>query len=466
MTLASRACLWGVVLGLFVWYGGRSGAAGADVLPTEAAAGPAAATVSPPRVCVVQIMASGEVVSVFVDHPTHPTIAMLVPPDTATNVPVSCQDLTSLGLTVANQEPSPVSVQMSAFTHQGASLCARGPFILPEHGARGVVFGSDCVEAEAGPKFEPNIGTRVAQCDDCSVPRTLPFPFTFFGRTYTTVFVNNNGHLTFSSSESDFTETVDEFTRQARISAFWDDLDGRPAALPEAGLYVNDQMPDRFVVTWFHQQEYGGGGDSTIQATLFADGGMLFTYHGLTAWDAIVGITPGGAVPVRRVDYSANLSFRTTEPTTILEQFTTGSNRFDLDGGFIVFTPKASGGYDMRVIPPPGTGQETSHGTASGPNAPVLGGTAQGLVIGPDARPLAGVELLVTCSCDLAYEGRTMTDQHGRYALSGIPIGGGVNIVAVVDGVVVARGGSLLREESEHMTIDVQPPSSEHKPEP
>ena len=458
MQLASRAYMWRVVLGLFAWYGGLSGAAVSD-----------AATSSQPQVCVVQIMASSAVLSGFVNHPTDPTIAILVPPATATNVPVICQELTSLGLGVANQESSAVSVQITVFTHQGTSLCTRGPFTLSEHGARGVVFGTDCLEAETGPKFEPNIGTRVAQCDDCSTQHTLPFPFTFFGQTYTTVSVNNNGHLTFSSSESDWTETIGEFTRQARISAFWDDLIAGTGALPEAGLYVNAQLPDRFVVTWFHQQEFCCVGDNTIQATLFADGSILFAYHGLTAVDAIVGITPGGAVPVRQVDYSTQLSFGTTEPTTILEQFTTGSegaeHRFDLDGGFIVFTPNVGGGYDVRVIPPPGTGQGSIQGTAISPDALPFTGTAQGIVTGPDTLPLAGVELRVTCSCDLTYEGRTITDQHGRYAISGIPVGGGVNVVVVVGGVVVARGGGLLMGKGESITIDVQPPSREHKPE-
>jgi hypothetical protein len=463
MTLASRACIWCVVLSLFVWCGGRAGAAGAEVVTTNVAAASDSATPSQLQVCVVQIRASGAVMNVFGDDPTDLDIAVLVPPENATNVPVSCQALTSLGLAVANQEAFPVNLQITVFTHQGTWLCSRGPFTLSEHGARGVVFGSDCL---AGPTFEPNIGTLVTRCDDCWVQHTLPFPFPFFGRRYTTVFVNNNGHLTFSSGEGDYTESIAEFARQARISAFWDDLIARTGALPEAGLYVNDQLPDRFVVTWFHQQEYCCGGDNTIQATLFADGGILFTYHGLTAWDAIVGITPGGAVPVRQVDYSTALSFGTTEPTTILEQFTTGSHRFDLDGGFIVFTPHVSEGYDVRVIPPPGAGQGTSPGRAIGPDALPLQGTAQGIVIGPDALPLAGVELRVTCSCDLAYEGRTMTDQHGRYALSGIPIGGGVNLVAVVDGVVVARGSGLLMEDGERITIDVQPPSRERKPTP
>jgi hypothetical protein len=153
MKLASCACVWHVMLGLFVWYGGLVGAAGARVVTTNDVAVSAvsdAATPSQPQVCIVQIMASGAVLSGFVNNPTDPTIAMLTPSETATNVPVSCQDLTSIGLGVANQEPSPVSLQITVFTHQGTALCTRGPFTLPENGARGVVFGSDCVEAQPG----------------------------------------------------------------------------------------------------------------------------------------------------------------------------------------------------------------------------------------------------------------------------------------------------------------------------
>jgi hypothetical protein len=150
MTLSHRAHGWCVVMTLGAWPCWAWGAAGAALGATDAGAVSDALIPIQPRVCVVQTMASGAVVSVFVDHPTLPTVAVLVPPDTATNVPVSCQDLTSLGLAVANQESSPVSVQITVFTHQGTSLCTRGPFPLSEHGARGVVFGSDCVEAQPG----------------------------------------------------------------------------------------------------------------------------------------------------------------------------------------------------------------------------------------------------------------------------------------------------------------------------
>jgi hypothetical protein len=149
MKLANRTYAWSVALALFAWYGTLSGAAGADVLTTDVGAVSDEATPSHPQVCVVQIMASGEVLSAFAKNPTDPTVAVLVPTDTATNVPVSCQDLTSIGLGVANQEPSPVSLQITVFTHQGTALCTRGPFTLPGNGARGVVFGSDCVEGKA-----------------------------------------------------------------------------------------------------------------------------------------------------------------------------------------------------------------------------------------------------------------------------------------------------------------------------
>lgn len=150
MTLLHRAHIWCVVMTLVAWPCWAWGAAGAGLGATEAGAVSDALTPSQPRVCVVQIMASGGVMSLFADDPTHPNMAVLVPPENATNVPVSCQDLTSLGLAVANQEAFPVSLQITVFTHQGTPLCTRGPFTLSEHGARGVVFGSDCVEVQPG----------------------------------------------------------------------------------------------------------------------------------------------------------------------------------------------------------------------------------------------------------------------------------------------------------------------------
>ena len=102
-------------------------------------------SIGPGTVCIVQLAASGEVLGMLVNHPTNFTLAVAIPSAQRTNVPVPCQDVEEVALAAANQEAFAVSVSVEVFTHQGASLCTRGPFTLPEHGAQGVVFGSDCV---------------------------------------------------------------------------------------------------------------------------------------------------------------------------------------------------------------------------------------------------------------------------------------------------------------------------------
>jgi Nidogen-like len=98
-----------------------------------------------PAVCIVQLTASDDVFGILVNHPMNFTLAVAIPSAQRTNVPVPCQDLDAIALEVANQEALAVTVSVEVFTHQGASLCTKGPFTLSEHGASGVVFGSDCV---------------------------------------------------------------------------------------------------------------------------------------------------------------------------------------------------------------------------------------------------------------------------------------------------------------------------------
>ena len=160
--------------------------------------------------------------------------------------------------------------------------------------------------------YETNIGTLVLQVDDGSVTRPLPFSFSFYGSTYNQVFVNNNGNITFNSPQSDFTETVAELlAQQPRISAFWDDL------IPDetfgdtaSGLYINDQLPGRLVVTWLRQLEFFQvPGPCTIQIILFSDGRIQYGYRGVASLDAVVGLSPGGLTvgsPLARgVDFSS-----------------------------------------------------------------------------------------------------------------------------------------------------------------
>jgi len=315
--------------------------------------------------------------------------------------------------------------------------------------------------------FETNFGTLVAICDDCVVQQTLPFPFTFFGQTFNSVFVNNNGNLSFNIGDSTFTPSIGGFPSRPRISPFWDDLIS--AGSSPQGLFVNSTIPGKFVVTWLHEQIFCCFGDDTIQATLFPDGRIQFSYNGITtiagstSSGAIVGITPGGNVPLNQVDYVSTPSFTTIGRTTILEQFIAGSKPFNLDGGFIIFSPNASGGYDVQLVPPAPVLPQSAAAvrrplTAASVQAETA--TVQGTVFDSQGNPLAGVEVDVTCSRALTYKGVTTTDQSGHYSLAGVPMGG-VNIVALRDNAVVALGGANVLSDS--ATLDLHPARNQTK---
>jgi hypothetical protein len=318
--------------------------------------------------------------------------------------------------------------------------------------------------------FETNLGTLVATCDDCFVPVTLPFPFTYFGRTYNTLSVNNNGNLTLNSGDSTYTPTIGGFAAQPRIGAFWDDLIAC-AGLPNDGLYVNTTIPGEVVITWNHQQIYYCVGDDTIQAILYSDGRIQFAYNGITTIagstsnGVIVGITPGGNLPVTQVDYVSNPSFTINAQASVLEQFVSGVNAFNLDGDFILYTPNGAGGYTVQLVPaaPVSTTPTTNARAlarptiARRPNAIAAGAglTVQGTAYDAQGNPLPGVQISLTCSLAMSYSGLATTDANGHYTISGVPYGG-ISVTALQGSTQVSIGGAVVQSGSS-ITIDLHP---------
>ena len=280
-----------------------------------------------------------------------------------------------------------------------------------------------------GASFDPNFGTKVAACDDCFVQRTLPFPFPFFGTNRTVAFVSNNGNIGFNFGDFRFTENIPGFPNQPRIAAFWDDLiAGSGNTFPESGLYVNDQLPGEFVVTYLREQQFCCSGDNTIQLTLFADGRIQFAYHGVTTVHALVGITAGAGSPQQQVNFRANPTFSFNGPATVLQLFT-GTTPFDLDNGFVVWTPNGGGGYDVRTIT---SGASTGTGVVSG-----VAQNPQGII--------ANAEVEVTSSADLSFRGQANTDGQGRFQVTGVPYGG-VTVTVRKGDQIVAQGAGVLQD--------------------
>ena len=85
----------------------------------------------------------------------------------------------------------------------------------------------------------------------------LPFSFPYYGQNQTTAYVGSNGYITFGTPDSQYTESLPSFQQYPRISAFFDDLDERCAP---SGVFINDTLPGRFVVTYDRVQHYSCNG--------------------------------------------------------------------------------------------------------------------------------------------------------------------------------------------------------------
>ncbi|MFL6211722.1 MAG: Ig-like domain-containing protein [Pyrinomonadaceae bacterium] len=315
-------------------------------------------------------------------------------------------------------------------------------------------------------KFETNFGTRLTNCDDCNFLRTLPFTFRFFGVNYTNTYVGTNGYFTFNQGDSTYVESLPAFTSLPRISAFFDDLYGGRSSV--GAVYVNDQIPGRFIVTHDRVPHFSAGGSNTLQIQIYQDGRIVFAFNGITSVNtgSITGITPGPNTPFQQVDYSTNRNFDTPAGTTVYEYFTAAST-FDLDHGFVIFTPKANGGYNVRTIlsTEPALSSLVTGGPVASRKSVVIKGagpTTGATPSGPKSLPvnLANAEVIVTSSSDINYIGMANTDPQGQFTLNGVPAGG-INVVIRRYGQIIAQGAGVFAggdlSEAQVLNIVVAP---------
>ena len=306
--------------------------------------------------------------------------------------------------------------------------------------------------------FETNYGTFVSSCDDCFYSETFPFTFPFYGVNQTSGFVGTNGYITFSSGDSTYSESLPAFQNRPRIAAFFDDLIGRsqPTGQQPPGLWVNSTIPGKFVVTYVNDQNYSLGGSNTLQMQLFPDGRIVFAYNGLTQMThAITGLNPGPNTNSQSIDYSHQTNVNVlplvtgsgTVQTAMYEYFT-DTNHFDLDHGFIIFTPLAGGGYNVRTVLPAAPSQ---NGVVTG-NSPADGNqpaAAPGAAIvskraAMAAADLANAEVTVLSSANPQYVGMTNTDGMGNFVLTNVPPGG-ISVTVTRQGRVIAVGGGVFQ---------------------
>ena len=176
------------------------------------------------------------------------------------------------------------------------------------------------------------LGFILSLGDDDFEEVPLPFAFPFQGTSYSSVFVNSNGSLTFGSGDTDFSESISEFlSDQPRIAPLWDDLN--PSS---AGSVTVSETASTWTVTFDGVPEFLSSIGNTFSVTLTAAGGIEISYGATAGNDGLVGITPGGgAADPGETDLSAAGALPASGTT--YELFLNGE--FDLDNLLLTFVP-------------------------------------------------------------------------------------------------------------------------------
>jgi len=176
--------------------------------------------------------------------------------------------------------------------------------------------GFSVASASGGPASAN--GTTLPLGDDDTTEITIGFGFSFLGVTYTSVFVNSDGNLTFG--EGDSASTARDAARLVggppRIAPFFQDLD-----VTQGGSIRADSQSDQLVVTWTNVPEFGTTTNNTFQVTLRSNDSIEFAYGAIGSDFAVVGVAEGNDEgPINEIDYTQDLpgSF---EAGAIFEEF-------------------------------------------------------------------------------------------------------------------------------------------------
>ena len=138
--------------------------------------------------------------------------------------------------------------------------------------------------------FEPTDGTAVSLSDDASefISLTGGASVSLYGESYNGIYIGSNGYITLGSSDTDYSESLEDHFSQPRISALFDDLN--PS---DSGTVYRQQLSDRIVVSYDRVTEFFANNQNTFQIELHFDGTIVISWERIDSGDAIVGLSEG-----------------------------------------------------------------------------------------------------------------------------------------------------------------------------
>ncbi|MAG30477.1 MAG: hypothetical protein CL908_06225 [Deltaproteobacteria bacterium] len=206
------------------------------------------------------------------------------------------------------------------------------------------------------------LGTNRAISDDGTFELALPFNFKFYGVSYSSVWVNANGNLTFGAGDTDLSESVSQLlANEPRIAACWDDLEpdedgseGTPTVRTREISVLDDQVIIEFIDVGEYQSGPTANGANTFRYILRSDNTITVEYRDCDLEDCIAGISPGnGLSSASEVDLTSNGN--RVSSGAIFEHFTGGADAFDLPHATyywnrLRFAPTSSSATTYRLL--------------------------------------------------------------------------------------------------------------------
>jgi uncharacterized protein (TIGR03437 family) len=150
------------------------------------------------------------------------------------------------------------------------------------------------------PQFDmasATAGQALTLADDDTHQVVLPFPFTFYGKTYSAIFLNSDGNLTFNvgDASSDSRDLGRALVGAPRLMPFFQDLN--PA---EGGTVTANVQGGKATFSWLAvplcctEDLQPPVAQQTFQVILYQNGNIQYNYGIVQSQVAVVGISPGG----------------------------------------------------------------------------------------------------------------------------------------------------------------------------
>lgn len=161
-------------------------------------------------------------------------------------------------------------------------------------------------DSKIGPAFDGTLPVAkedyflLPMADDGAVGFSTDVPIPFFGRLISNWVLSANGFIAKAADQYETTTLEDHFDK-LRISFLFSDLDPRSGGEVWA-RFLDDRVAITFEnVPSFDNDALGQPGQTfgnTVQCEMFYGGQIRFTYLGLTAQRAVVGLSDGNGVPL------------------------------------------------------------------------------------------------------------------------------------------------------------------------